>query len=453
MSINVGWVSDLAFENHATIDGRWIGPGALSWRDLPLTLMAMTVNSGHGHDGSYVAGRIDTVNRTGKSDMRGGELPEGVVSLRGKGVFDMGGANGSEVARLVENDMLRGISVDLSIQDIALRDPDTGEIIDPKDATDEQIMKFFMGELQLAILKATVVAATVCPTPAFDQARIGLTASAGQSTATITTTFQLVEAAALPSPLAAAAASSPRPPRDWFETSEPPGSMPLTVTEEGRVFGHIASWDTCHTGLAEVCTRPPRSQSGYAYFHTGEIELEDGTPLAVGKLMFAGKHAPLSMSRHAASQHYDDNTHVGAYIRAIDGKHGIWACGVLRAGLSDEDVAEIKANPPSGDWRPVNGSLEMVAALAVPVPGYPVPRAQASIVAAADEVHLTGLLVSAGEVIPHVSVVNALVAAGCMTSDEGFEMKRRFNSRPPSKDVLIAAASDDPIRELVALVE
>jgi hypothetical protein len=251
--------------------------------------------------------------------------------------------------------------------------------------------------------------------------------------------------------LVAAATGPLRAPREWFETQEPPGPMPLTVTAEGRVFGHIANWDTCHTGLADVCTRPPRSQSGYSYFHVGEVEAEDGTALAVGKLMFSGKHAPLSMSRKAAAQHYDDNTYVGAYVRAVDGQHGIWVAGALRAGLTDEQLAEIKANPPSGDWRPVNGALELIAALAVPVPGYPVPRAQAAIVAAADEMQLTALLVSAGEMIPRDNVVNALVAAGCMSENEGLQMEK-YSPGLRSADVLIAAADADPIQALSALV-
>jgi hypothetical protein len=90
--------------------------------------------------------------------------------------------------------------------------------------------------------------------------------------------------------------------------------------------------------------------------------------------MFSGKHAPLSMSRVQAGKHYDDNTHVGAYIRAHDGRHGIWVSGALAPGLSAEDVQQLRANPPSGDWRVVNGNLELIAALAVPVPGYPIRR-------------------------------------------------------------------------------
>jgi hypothetical protein len=356
-----------------------------------------------------------------------------------------------------------------------------------------------MGDMQLAFLKATVIAATVCPMPAFEEARISMVASAtGERIARLTSRLKLVgeeqetmvssgdtywhwpqlengwsssftttsgtwdnvndltqtgitiqREALRMAPLVAAAAPL-RAPKEWFETQEPPGPMPLTITAEGRVFGHIADWNTCHTGLADVCTRPPRSQSNYSYFHVGEIETKDGTALAVGKLMFSGKHAPLSMSRKTAAQHYDDNTHVGAYVRAIDGQYGIWVAGALRQGLTDEEIAEIKANPPSGDWRPVNGGLEMIAALAVPVPGFPIPRAQAAIVASADEIHLSALLVSSGEIIPRESVVTALVAAGCMTEEEGINMEKESVSH--SADVLIASVAEDPVQALCDLV-
>jgi hypothetical protein len=42
------------------------------------------------------------------------------------------------------------------------------------------------------------------------------------------------------------------------------------------------------------------------------------------------------------------------------------------------------ANQPSGDWRWQNGWLELIAALAVPVPGYPVPYAQVALTASAE---------------------------------------------------------------------
>jgi ABC-type xylose transport system substrate-binding protein len=57
-------------------------------------------------------------------------------------------------------------------------------------------------------------------------------------------------------------------------------------------------------------------------------------------------------------------------------------------------------------------------------------------------------------VIPHENVVAALVAAGCLGEEEALQMEKWADARPQaSMDVLLAAASDDPVGALVALVE
>ena len=42
----------------------------------------------------------------------------------------------------------------------------------------------------------------------------------------------------------------------------------------------------------------------------------------------------------------------------------------LRPGLSDEQVRTLRASPLSGDWRYIDGQLELVGALAVNLPGF-----------------------------------------------------------------------------------
>ncbi len=161
-------------------------------------------------------------------------------------------------------------------------------------------------------------------------------------------------------------------PASWFDTPEPDGPTPLTVTADGQVYGHLALWNSCHTGF-DQCLTPPRNSDGYQAFHVGEVETDTG-PIAVGKIMYAAKHAPLDSAVQAASRHYDDNGHVGAYVRAVDGRHGIWLAGAVRPGIDASGLRELRANPPSGDWRMVNNRLSLIAALAVPVPGFPVAR-------------------------------------------------------------------------------
>jgi hypothetical protein len=177
-----------------------------------------------------------------------------------------------------------------------------------------------------------------------------------------------------------AAANLQTPPSAWFSTQEPPGKMPLTVTDEGRVFGHIATWDSCHVGYAG-CVSPPRSPTGYSKFHVCELDTDQG-PVAVGKLMFSpqqGGHADGRADAKAAAAYYDRTGMAAAYLRAKDGDYGIWVCGSLNPSLSAEQRTamrrELRLHPPSGDWRPTSvGGYELICALAVAVPGFPVPR-------------------------------------------------------------------------------
>lgn len=428
----VGWISDIAFEGVAAIDGRFIVRDALSWRDLPLTLMAMTVNSGQGHVGSYVAGRIEQLSKH-NDNMEGEALPEGVVAVRGTGVFDTQGENGAEVARLVGDETLRGISVDMHADEIAFRDPDTGELLDPEQMDEEQLAQAFFGDLQPAFVKATIVAATVCPTPAFDDARISLVASSnGTRLVRFTTTFELQQPA---EPVLTAAAVR-RAPRSWFSHPEAAQPTPLTITPEGHVYGHAFLWNSCHTGYAGRCVTPPRSASNYAYYMTGELETLEGERVTVGNIAMQTGHADLGASWSAAKSHYDNTGTVVADVVIRDGKLGGWICGALRdvpAVVRDELAACGKL---SGDWRGINGKHEMIGLLAVNVAGYPVPRPAASLVAAVEGEEEDELL--------------ALVAAGQFDrngselSDEQYLLK---------VEVLTAAAAADPVTALLSLVD
>ncbi len=366
----VAWRSDLAFEGMATEDGRYILPGALSWRDLPLTLMAMTVTSEGGHEGAFVAGRIDTMDKEDRGD--------GVTAVVSSGVFDSAGDNGSEVARLVADETVRGVSVDLAINDYAFRDPETGELIEPDEMDEADMERMMFGELQMAVRAATIMAATVCPTPAFADARIAVTAS-GQHVVRCVAPIEIIAA-----PLTASAAGlAPKePPRDWFFKKEPDHLTPLTVTDHGQVYGHIAPWDGCHTGFPGQCIPPPRSPSGYAYYNLGEVRCSDGSRVTAGALTLEALHAPTTPGTSAdrARQHYENTAVVAAFVRAVDGRCGIWVAGALRPNLSEQHARDLMGAKPSGDWRQtrMGGPLEMLGIHAVNEPGFPVPRLAAS---------------------------------------------------------------------------
>ncbi len=187
-----------------------------------------------------------------------------------------------------------------------------------------------------------------------------------------------------------------RPPADWFNMEEPSVATPLTFEKSGRVYGHLALWGSCHTGFLNgavaECVQPPASKSDYQHFHLGTLETDKGD-VHVGKITYATGHAPLSASARVAADHYDHTGSVGAFVRARNGSVGIWVSGSVRSDISDEGFRDLRANPPSGDWRSLNRNLELVAALSVPVPGFPIPRAEVALAAsAAGDVEVESLI-------------------------------------------------------------
>lgn len=140
-----------------------------------------------------------------------------------------------------------------------------------------------------------------------------------------------------------------------------------------RVYGHLADWKTCHIGFQDRCVTAPRSRTNYAHFHKGSVQTEKGV-LATGKITLGGGHADTSLGFAAAAQHYDDVSACVADVRLGEDKSGIWYSGIVRPGVSQERIDELASSPLSGDWRKIGGSMELIAALAVNTPGFPLTQ-------------------------------------------------------------------------------
>lgn len=451
----ITWEAVFVPEATLTDDGRVFAPESLSWRELPLSLMAMTATSAQGgHDGAVLAGRIDRIWR------------EGSV-VKASGVFD-GGEFGQEIARMVGDGTLRGLSVDTAIHtyEVGPRsdyfdadgnwrseaptrseedDPSLADLLFGSDADAENIF---------VVTDAVIGMATVCPFPAFAQASISLVASGGgaiwryshqggftvvrrplvaaaaieetPATATVTLvprevvvevaetgermTLSLEDPTALdeagrqlafeallaqglseaeargtiwPEPVdealtASAAGHAPvRPPAEWFENPHLEELTPLTVTDDGRIFGHAWAWESCHIAFPDSCVPPPQTATENAYFHLGEIECEGGERLAVGKVTLDAPHAGPRLGRADATAHYDHTGTVAAHVCSGEDEFGGWVAGAISPDLSEAKLRLLRGSALSGDWRNVNGNLELVALLAVNVPGFPVPRPRA----------------------------------------------------------------------------
>jgi hypothetical protein len=170
-----------------------------------------------------------------------------------------------------------------------------------------------------------------------------------------------------------------KPPKAWFDDPQFKMPTPLTVTKEGRVFGHLATKGTCHTAMpngAGECVTVPLSGNGYSWFHTGVVETAEGTEALVGRITMKTGHANDTFSSRKAIEHYENTGLAIADVHAGEDQFGVWISGALRPDASEMDIRALKASPLSGDWRwsDQTHNLELVMALAVNMPGFPVPR-------------------------------------------------------------------------------
>lgn len=373
----IEWEGPIGYEGIVTSDKRLLMEGKISERELPLTFMVQTVNE-EGHRGSEVGGKITKIWREKDGDG---------IAIMGRGAFDAG-EFGQEAARMVEDEVLRGVSLDLAPNEIVALDPDT---LEPLEEEDLDIVGFFNGDYVTGV-GGEIMGATLCPFPAFADAKIAILTASGKMSVEVPVAWEVTR----PVITASAAGKAPlKPPAEWFDVPEPSEPTPLTVTDDGRVYGHLAVWGQCHTSPDfNYCQQPPRSVSDYKFFHLGEIESAEGDRIPVGKITVGTPHAPLHYGGAKTQEHYDNTGCVAAFVRAKDGARGIWLSGAVRNDVPSEKIRDLRANPPSGDWRIESGSLELQGVLAVPVPGYPVPRSEAHLVASGGSEELTALVVT-----------------------------------------------------------
>ena len=337
-------------------DERSFKKNSITSRNLPLPLM-WQIKTGSGHEGSVVVGRIDTLEI----------LEDGSVG-NVRGVFDVG-PYGREAERMVRGQFLRGVSVDL--------DKFEAEVVAPTDEEKELASKNSIKNEKIEVESARLMGITIVPKPAFQECYIIM----DEEPSLELEELPLIEGIYEETPedyeyqLASIAASAAPvvPPKSWFKDPGLRQATPLTIDDDGKVYGHIASWQTSHIGMGRG-VKPPRSASQYAYFRTGALRTDEGD-IQVGQLTLAGGHASLQASAEEAIKHYDDTASAVADVVAGEDQFGIWVAGALRPDVTPSQIRAFRASSPSGDWRPINGRLELVAVCQVNVPGFPIARA------------------------------------------------------------------------------
>lgn len=388
------WAGVIGFEEKTTGDSRIIEKGALRLDTLPVPFRWSKEDNG-GHDGAVVVGTVLHV-----------EIRDGGV-IWGEGTIDLGSEEGREYYRRVKEGIENGVSMDLDEAHVEVRVAkdewdrqkaewdamnaamEEGGEWEPERAENGDVIIYKSDpDLELTVLTDTQLrAVTGVAIPAFKDAKI-----------------QIVEA--LEAVTASAAVDLDYPPLVWFKNPEFTEPCPFTLTADGQVYGHIALWGTNHKGArGSQLLLPPHSACHYDEFLLGATLTDEGVTVPTGKVFMRAMHAPLNQNLHLAREHYDHSGTVGADVNVGEDRFGIWIAGAARSTLSDADRRELRAAPMSGDWRPKNGNLELVAVLGVNVPGYPVPRPRA-LVASGEPVALvaSGML---APLVPDESVLTA----------------------------------------------
>lgn len=354
-----------------------------------------------GHDGKVAVGVIDHVWVDGGN-------------LHGRGRFDMGDELAAGVARKVNEGFAGTVSVDTT--DLIDATVEYG-IYDRDDTpVDTSGMDFFelMEALESGDLRELAVisnwrlgGATLVQDPAFHTGRADRGSAFIRSTPAPTedeagaTTASAVE----PDPvdteqeervatITAAAGIAPEsttwaervaevapmePPSEWFTNPNLTGPTKVRVTDSGRVYGHIACWDTSHIGFTGQQVRPPRSRTSYAHYRRHRVRCADGSAILTGTIVMGTGHADLYMTSSTAMDHYDHTGYNVADVAVGEDRYGIWFSGALKPGVSALQVLTLDRYSLSGDWR--NG--ELVGVCVVNVPGFPIPEGQSELALAA----------------------------------------------------------------------
>lgn len=399
----------LAPINSPSDDGRVI-VDTLGHRAGRLPLMFSDTEQGHGdaiHVGTFTNVQIveaDGVRWAVTDDVEWDNDPEAVDARR---MVDEGQFRGVSIhmgrgrfAEVCPNGNGGYTEVDAEDLEVVVDDEHPDVVLDVRAPCDEPLWGAF---------DSTIAAVTIVAIPAFESARIEPTMTVSASGSVLAPTIsgnitvngqdllsdygvtvrQVMEHAGVTTPDIQAAGILDAPPAEWFTD---PGfgedgtderlvyddrngqyGCPLTVTADGRVFGHLALWKTCHTGYRDSCVSPPRG-ADMSPFHQCRVNTADGATLAVGPLVVDEGHAPVAWSTDRVTRHYADTTLAAAYVVAGEDRHGIWVAGALSPRATPEMVETLKRHSLSGDWRSQGGRMGLYAAVSVNSPGFPIPQ-------------------------------------------------------------------------------
>lgn len=317
-----------------TGDGRMLAAGSLVW-DLDVEGVPILWDMAEGDHTGAVIGRLDSITDAGGSLEVTGRLFGSMPEL-------------DRISRLIaENAIGWSLSLDDIESETRLSEPEWEE---QRDGT--IIIKTSRQQELTTVTHARVRHLALVDTPAWPVARPVLGAP----------------------PAIAAAAAGYLYPAHHFARWESPEMVPLSVTTDGRVWGHGAG-DGCFRGDGRCLKYTPDPDPDMRNFHVATACLDDGSTIRVGSLTCAGLHASTSLPTVAdVRRHHEDSSAVWARVVAWNDKYGrLCITGSVVPGLDETTLAQVSGAPLSPELWPVPGTpgLTLVGLHAVNTPAWP----------------------------------------------------------------------------------
>lgn len=393
----------LAPINASTGDGRRFAAGSITLAAVPFPFEWAREREG-GHDGAVVVGAVQeaTVLSIEAAVKAEWISPDAAKSLTAAGISEAVWGRG-EFLDDADRDTMPRLAEDVAEAMTLIGagtlgpsvDLDSFEAVPVIEGTDtpvswEDIEDYYdeHGEepaLELLVTEGRVRAATLVSIPAFAETSRPLelidAEPAEASTDPETLAVDNLESTARVLLASVSTLAPAGPAVAAFDKPALSGPTPITFDfETGQVFGHVATWRTCHVGYSDVCVTPPRDAAagGYAWFNRFPVETTDGDIVWAGRLTVGGLHAGLSLTAGAAMAAYDTKT-VAAHVRAYEDEYGIVVAGVIEPGLDEATKRVLSRRKVSGDWRETPAGLSLVELLALSPgprqhsePGFPV---------------------------------------------------------------------------------
>lgn len=350
-----------------------------TYRDFPLPLRWCPADNG-GHQNAVSVGTFDEAHLATAAEHKEFNYTGGGQLWIGEGEY-LDGVPEAEQAAIRARAGVAFLSVDPGAATqyrTSIRDAD-GKQVDPADVEDAY-MAVFMGDdedgskqdwlaslYELAEFDTYHVGAiTQIDIPCFPECRVMLPEATAEPRVAASGSGSTDAARSARRLLRRVAAGPATRPAEWFAPRTYDRYTPWTITDEGRIMGHLAGWNACHRAHTARCEKPDY-QTTFDEFHTGWVALDNGERLRVGVITHVDGHLNTAAEYDRVAS--DPACQIGVTRLHAD-KWGIQMSGAVHPDVGPEQIARALASAPSGDWRGPAGARRLFGIALVNTPGY-----------------------------------------------------------------------------------